>query len=68
MNADDEYGPTAEFNFPSLAAPQGAGYNVVAVSGGCTEIPFIDSPEDWSPDLDPPAELRGFVRLCTGCL
>lgn len=68
LDPTDEYAPTAEFNYPSEAAPQGAGYNLTVVSGGCTEIPYVDTPDQWSADGEPPQELRGNLKVCTGCL
>jgi hypothetical protein len=70
MNADDEYAPTAEFNYPGPSAPQGAGFNLTVISGGCTAIPFVDDPAKWKPEEegDPEEELRGLLKVCTGCL
>jgi len=68
LNADDEFAPTAEFSHPSPAAPAGAGYNVLVVSGACTKIPFVDPGDPWTPDQTPPEELRGLVDVCTDCL
>lgn len=70
LNAEDEYAPTAEFNYPSPAAPAGAGFNVTVESGGCTEIPFVDDPDKWKPESEgePESQLRGLLKVCTGCL
>lgn len=70
LDADDEYAPTAEFNYPSKSAPAGAGFNITVISGGCTEIPFVDDPADWKPESegDPATDLRGELKVCTGCL
>lgn len=68
LDDDDEYSPTAELNYPSPAAPAGAGFNVTAVSGGCTKIPFVDPGDPWVPDQQPPEELRGMIQVCTDCL
>ncbi|MCY1056782.1 hypothetical protein [Nannocystis sp. SCPEA4] len=68
QNDDDEYSPTAEFNYPGPAAPAGAGFNVTAVSGGCTLIPFAEPGTSWTPDQEPSEELRGLVHVCTDCL
>lgn len=70
INTDDEYAPFAEFNYPGPSAPAGAGFNVTARSGACTVIPFVDDPKDWKPESegDPPEELRGNLKVCTGCL
>lgn len=70
LNAEDEYSPTAEFNYPSSAAPSGAGFNVTIESGGCTKIPFVDDPDNWKPETegDPEEELRGLLKVCTDCI
>lgn len=70
LDAEDDYTEFAEFNYPGPSAPSGAGYSINARSGGCTEIPFVDDPAQWKPEEEgvPASELRGFVRLCTGCL
>ncbi|WAS94234.1 hypothetical protein [Nannocystis punicea] len=68
LDATDPFAPTAEFNYPSDAAPHGAGFNVYALSSGCTEIPYAEPGEPWTPDQPPKEELRGKVKLCVGCL
>ncbi|MCY0989069.1 hypothetical protein OV203_18175 [Nannocystis sp. ILAH1] len=68
LDDTDPFSPTAEFNYPSDAAPHGAGFNFFAVSGGCTLIPFADPGAPWSPGQTPQEELRGKVQLCSGCL
>lgn len=70
INTEDEYAPSAEFNYPSEAAPSGAGFNVTVESGGCTKIPFIDDPKKWKPESEgePGEELRGLLDVCSGCL
>ena len=68
LDDTDPFSPTAEFNYPSEAAPHGAGFNFYAVSSGCTLIPFADPGAPWSPDKPPQEELRGKVELCSGCL
>lgn len=68
LDDDDPLHIAAEFNYPSPAAPAGAGYHVSVTTGGCTVIPFVNPGEDWSPDQVPQEELRGRVQLCTGCL
>lgn len=66
---DDEYTAHAEYNYPSMAAPSGAGFNVTVESGGCTVIPYVDAPDQWKgADMDPPEELRGNLKVCTDCL
>ena len=62
----DEFAITAEFNHPSPAAISGAGFNFTGISGACTGVPFVEpgAPSDQAPD----EELRGFVKLCSGCL
>lgn len=65
---DDEYTAHAEYNYPSMSAPQGAGFNITVESGGCTVIPFIDAPDAWMKDKPAPEELRGNLKVCTDCL
>lgn len=66
---DDEYTAHAEYNYPSASAPSGAGFNLSVESGGCTVIPYVDSPDAWPGfDKDPPSELRGNLKVCTDCL
>ncbi|WAS94233.1 hypothetical protein [Nannocystis punicea] len=65
---DDEYSITAEFNYPSAAAPSGAGFNFFAASGACTKVAFAAPGEPWTPGQTPSEELRGLVKLCTDCL
>jgi hypothetical protein len=65
----DEYSPHSEFNYPSPSAPAGAGYNLTVISGGCTEIPYVDTPDQWSENTEElPQELRGVLKVCSGCL
>lgn len=59
---------SAEINPPSPAAPAGGGFRVAVTSGACSTVPFVNSPADWSRDWVPPQELRGMLRLCSGCL
>ncbi|MDC0718375.1 hypothetical protein [Nannocystis bainbridge] len=68
LDETDPFAPTAEFNYPSEAAPHGAGFNVFAVTSGCTFIPFVEPGAAWTPGAAPPEELRGKLRLCSGCL
>lgn len=68
LNDEDKYSPTAEFNYPSKAAPAGAGFNVTVESGGCTYIRYVDDAKDWKPDGEADEELRGKLKVCTGCL
>lgn len=60
----------AEFNHPSAAAASAGGFKIDLVSGGCDEVAFVDDSEGWKPESEgaPPAELRGFVQVCAGCL
>ena len=64
----DEYALSAEFNYPSSAAVSGAGFKFLVTSGGCTSIPFVEPGAPWTPDQDPEEALRGFAKLCNGCL
>jgi hypothetical protein len=65
---DSEYSKAAEFNYPSEAAPKGAGFNLTVLSAGCTQVKYFKSPDDWSEDAEPESALRGKLKLCTGCL
>ncbi|MCY1067995.1 hypothetical protein OV090_24850 [Nannocystis sp. RBIL2] len=64
----DEYAPKAEFNFPSEAAISGGGFGVFLTSGACSEVSFVEPGAPWPPEQAPDEELRGFVKLCSGCL
>lgn len=68
LNDEDKFSPTAEFNYPSSAAPSGAGFNITLETGGCVPIPFVDNAADWKPEGAPDEELRGKLKVCTGCL
>lgn len=68
LDKTDDYRLAAEYNYPSNAAAHGAGFNLTINSGDCTAIPYVDSADDWSPDKDPPEEVRGNIKLCSGCL
>jgi hypothetical protein len=53
-------------NHPGDPALFGAGIRVDLHTGACAEIEHADQPSDW---FDGPAtELRGNIRLCSGCL
>jgi hypothetical protein len=65
---DSEYTKAAEFNYPGEAAVSGAGFGLQVISAGCTDVKYIDKPEDWTADGEPNEELRGYLKLCTGCL
>lgn len=63
------YAASAEYNYPSPAAPAGAGYNLSAVSAGCGPVKFFDAPEDWvDEDSEPTVAEHGHIRVCTDCL
>jgi hypothetical protein len=56
----------AAINHPGDPAWSGAGIRVDLHTGACAEIEHADQPSDW---FDGPAtELRGNIRLCSGCL
>lgn len=63
------YSASAEYNYPSPAAPAGGGYNVSAVSAGCNPVSFFASAEDWVDENSVPMSAEhGHVRVCTDCL
>jgi hypothetical protein len=63
-----EYNKAAEFNYPSAAAPSGAGFNLTVLSAGCTDVDYFKDPDDWAKDASPVVEERGYLKVCTGCL
>jgi hypothetical protein len=57
----------AEVNFPGMMAVEGAGIRISLVSEACSNIRYVEGPEDY--DADPlPEEKRGELRVCVGCL
>lgn len=68
LTTDDEYIKAAEFNYPSDAAPPGAGFNLTVISAGCTLVDYYKDAADWSLMSSPEEEERGHVKVCTGCL
>jgi hypothetical protein len=66
ITTDDMYEKVAEFNYPSPAATQGAGFNLTVISAGCGEVPVVA--DDWTPESTPDIELHGHIKVCTGCL
>jgi len=69
LKDDGEYAKSAEFNYPSDAAPSGAGFNLTVLSAGCNEVDFIaDEYAPWDPNTAPLVELRGHLTVCTDCL
>ena len=64
------YGVAGEFNYPSPAAASGAGFNLTVKSAGCGPVKYYASPDDWSADGEskPKEELRGEIKVCSGCL
>ncbi len=66
---NNEHSISGEFNYPSPAAPMGAGFNLSAVSAGCGPVEFFAAPEDWvDGDSAPMVAEHGHVRVCTDCL
>ncbi len=50
------------------AAPVG-GFRLDLKSNGCEAVGAVESPADWDPAVvDPDAEIRGEIELCSGCL
>ena len=47
MKDNGEYSKAAEFNYPSEAAPSGAGFNLTVFSAGCTQVDYFKDAEDW---------------------
>ncbi len=64
----DTFASSAEYNYPSPAAPAGAGYSVTAVASGCGPVEFYAAPADWSEDSEPETAEHGHVRVCSDCL
>ena len=48
-------------------APAG-GFRIDLHSQGCESVARVESPDDWDPEVDPAAELRGNLEICGGCL
>jgi len=65
---NSDYSVSGEFNYPSPAAAQGAGFNLTVVSEGCGPVSYFASPDDWAADAEPKVEEHGHVKVCTGCL
>lgn len=68
LKDDSEYTKAGEFNYPGPAAPSGAGFNLTVLSAGCTLVDYFASPDDWAADATPESEIRGHLKVCTGCL
>ncbi len=65
--ADIEYQERAEINFPGDPAIAGAGRRISLVSEACSNIVYVDGPEDYEAETFP-SEQRGDLRVCVGCL
>lgn len=65
---NNEYSVSGEFNYPSPAAAQGAGFNVTVLSAGCGPVKYVETPDEWAADGEPKSEEHGHVKVCTGCL
>jgi hypothetical protein len=68
LTTNDEYTKAGEFNYPGPAAPSGAGFNLTVLSAGCTLVDYFAKPDDWAADATPESEVRGHLKVCTGCL
>jgi hypothetical protein len=69
LKDDGEFSKAAEFNYPSDAAPSGAGFNLAVLSAGCAEVEFFaDEYAPWDPNTPPLVQERGHVTVCTDCL
>jgi hypothetical protein len=56
-------------NYPSMKAPNGAGFTVSLESNGCEPVAEVEAPKDWDAnDPDPDSEVRGNTHVCVGCL
>ena len=55
----------APINYPGLPTPEGTGIHIDLRSHACSMIDFAESPSDY--EQPPATELRGNVRLCSGC-
>ena len=65
------YSVSGEFNYPSKAAPAGAGFNLTVKSAGCNPVEYFADDKNWSEDEEaskPTVEEHGHVKVCTGCL
>lgn len=57
----------AEINFPGMPAVEGAGIRISLISEACSNIRYVNGPDDYG--VDPlPEEKRGELRACVGCL
>jgi hypothetical protein len=54
----------ATINYPGLPTPEGSGVHIDLHASACSMIDYADSPADYE---HPATELRGNVRLCSGC-
>jgi hypothetical protein len=57
----------AEINYPGDPAIAGAGMRIALVSEACANIVYVDGPDDYEAE-DFPAEKRGDLQVCVGCL
>jgi len=56
-------------NRPSDAALPGGGFAMKLISAACAPVASVESPKEWDPDnTDPDAEVRGNLKVCSGCL
>ena len=60
----------AEYNYPGDPAIPGVGYIFDIKVHSCEAVPYVDGPDDYDAKAidSPKDELRGNVKVCTGCL
>ena len=61
------YQERAEINFPGDPAINGAGMRIALVSEACSNIVYVDGPDDYEAETFP-EEKRGDLEVCVGCL
>jgi hypothetical protein len=62
-----EYQERAEVNFPGEPAIRGAGIRLALSSEACANITYTEGPDDYEAETFP-AEKRGDLQVCVGCL
>ncbi|MFO7564152.1 MAG: hypothetical protein R6X02_16015 [Enhygromyxa sp.] len=62
-----EFHERAEVNYPGEPAISGAGMRIALVSESCSNITYVNGPEDYEID-EFPADKRGDLHVCVGCL
>jgi hypothetical protein len=61
------YHERAEVNFPGEPAISGAGMRISLVSESCSNIVYVNGPQDFEAE-DFPEDKRGDLNVCVGCL